>query len=153
MKHIDIILHFVRDIIESIEVRIKKIVLKENPAYVFTEFLSRWRFIWLIFWLKKTEVGVEVVLWFGVNIAFLFKCIYMVWWVHYRLLKACLWALEFSSMCGECSIARAQILVPRSSWWHAVAPLTATIARPYAHFVPLSLPTPVFALPIAVCTI
>lgn len=56
-------------------------------------------------------------------------------------------------MCGEASIARAHISVPRSAWWHAAARLAATIACPYAHFVSASLAAPVIALPTAVCTI
>ena len=37
-------LHFMRDIIESREVRIKNITLEENPTYVFTKSLARSRF-------------------------------------------------------------------------------------------------------------
>jgi len=43
-KYIDIILHFMRDVVESREVRIGKIVSQENHVYMFTKFLLRSKF-------------------------------------------------------------------------------------------------------------
>ena len=43
-KHIDIRLHFVRDMIESKEIMVVKVASEENPADVFTKSLPRSRF-------------------------------------------------------------------------------------------------------------
>ena len=43
-KHIDIRLHFVRDMIESKEIMVEKVASEENPADVFTKSLPRSRF-------------------------------------------------------------------------------------------------------------
>ena len=43
-KHIDIRLHFVRDMIESKEIVVEKVASEENPANVFTKSLPRSRF-------------------------------------------------------------------------------------------------------------
>jgi hypothetical protein len=43
-KHIDIRLHFVRDMIESKEIVVEKVASEENPADVFTKSLPRSRF-------------------------------------------------------------------------------------------------------------
>ena len=44
MKHIDDRLHFVRDIVEFREVKIKKIVSEKNLTNIFIKFLPRSRF-------------------------------------------------------------------------------------------------------------
>lgn len=46
------------------------------------------------------------------------------------------WALELASMSGEGGIARAHLSVPNSARWHAVTPLAATVACPYAYLLP-----------------
>jgi len=43
-KHIDIRLHFVRDMIESKEIMVEKVASEENPADVFTKSLPRSKF-------------------------------------------------------------------------------------------------------------
>jgi len=43
-KHIDIRLHFVRDMIETKEIMVEKMASEENPADMFTKSLSRSRF-------------------------------------------------------------------------------------------------------------
>ena len=43
-KHIDICLHFVRDMIETKEIVVEKVASEENPADVFTKSLPRSRF-------------------------------------------------------------------------------------------------------------
>lgn len=53
-------------------------------------------------------------------------------------------------MGGHVGIARAGIFVTRSSRWNAIAPLTACVASPYAHFVPRCLAAPVFTLGLAI---
>lgn len=49
---IDVRLHFVRDVVESGEVRIEKIVLEENPTYVFTSSFPRSRFKHYLEWIN-----------------------------------------------------------------------------------------------------
>jgi len=43
-KHIDIRLHFVRDMIETKEIMVEKVASEENPADMFTKSLPRSRF-------------------------------------------------------------------------------------------------------------
>ncbi|MCI56253.1 copia protein, partial [Trifolium medium] len=43
-KHIDIRLHFVRDMIETKEIMVKKVASEENPADMFTKSLPRAKF-------------------------------------------------------------------------------------------------------------
>ena len=43
-KHIDVKLHFIRDVIESKKVKVEKVSTKENPADMFTKSLSSVKF-------------------------------------------------------------------------------------------------------------
>ncbi len=43
-KHIDIRLHFIRDVVESKEIVVEKVALEDNPADVFTKSLPRSKF-------------------------------------------------------------------------------------------------------------
>ena len=43
-KHIDVKLHFIRDVIESEKVKVEKVSTEENPADMFTKSLSSVKF-------------------------------------------------------------------------------------------------------------
>lgn len=55
-----------------------------------------------------------------------------------------------ATVSGHIGIAGAHISVPRGPWRHAVAPVAARIACPYAHLMPRCLAAPVITLPLAV---
>ncbi|KAM6541068.1 hypothetical protein CsatB_005515 [Cannabis sativa] len=44
-KHIDIKLHFIRDVVMSKQVQVKKICTHDNPADIFTKSVTRDKFI------------------------------------------------------------------------------------------------------------
>ena len=43
-KHIDVKLHFIRDVIESEKVKVEKVSIEENPTDMFTKSLSSVKF-------------------------------------------------------------------------------------------------------------